>query len=344
MPVSTNSAAVLDYLAKLNAHPRDARIEFEESTHIYTVDGDSNYMSVTTWNHHHFPKFDSKKIISQIVNSRKHKTDPEYKYYMMTAEQIEAMWNANRDGASSSGTNMHYDIECYYNQVEVTNDSIEYAYFRKFLEENPHLLPYRTEWMIYHEDLKIAGSVDMVYRNPDGTLLIYDWKRCKEIVKTNAYGSTATTECVRHLPDTNFWHYALQLNTYKTIIEDKYGAKVVGLCLVCLHPDNANGSYQIIEVPFLEKEIAELFDYRRSMLHPQSLKVVPPVGAPVGAPARAPAGASTKPIDSYFIKGPKDPTYTKAPTDPKDPTGPKGSTYKKPAYKPNGLLINLDTL
>jgi hypothetical protein len=196
--------------------------------------------------------------------------------------------------------------------------------------------------MIYHEDLKIAGSVDMVYRNPDGTLLIYDWKRCKEIVKTNAYGSTATTECVRHLPDTNFWHYALQLNTYKTIIEEKYGAKVVGLCLVCLHPDNANGSYQIINVPFLEKEIAELFDYRRTMLHTQGTKVMPPAGVP--------AGASTKPIDSYFIKGPKDPTYTKAPTDPKGskdptytkaPTDPKGA---KPAYKPNGLLINLDTL
>jgi hypothetical protein len=241
---------------------------------------------------------------------------------------------------------MHYDIECYYNQVEVTNDSIEYAYFRKFLEENPHLLPYRTEWMIYHEDLKIAGSVDMVYRNPDGTLLIYDWKRCKEIVKTNAYGSTATTECVRHLPDTNFWHYALQLNTYKTIIEEKYGAKVVGLCLVCLHPDNANGSYQIIEVPFLEKEIAELFDYRRSMVTtgPQGAKVMPPAGPPAGVPAGAPAGVpagakvSTKPIDSYFIKAPTDPKGSK------DTTYTKAPTYKKPAYKPNGLLINLDTL
>jgi len=130
------------------------------------------------------------------------------------------------------------------------------------------------------------------------------------------------------LPDTNFWHYALQLNTYKTIIEEKYGAKVVGLCLVCLHPDNANGSYQIIEVPFLEKEISELFDYRRTMVSTQGTKVVPPAGAPAGAPA----GVSTKPIDSYFTKAPTGPTYTKAPKGP------------KPGYKPNGLLINLDTL
>jgi hypothetical protein len=104
----------------------------------------------------------------------------------------------------------------------------------------------------------------MIYENPDGTLLIYDWKRCKEIIKENAYGSTATTECIQHLPDTNFWHYALQLNTYKTIIEEKYGKKVVGLCLVCLHPNNAD--YQLIEVPFMEKELVDLFEYRREML------------------------------------------------------------------------------
>jgi hypothetical protein len=195
----------------------------------------------------------------------------------------------------------------------VSNDSIEYTYFRQFLDENPHLLPYRTEWMIYHEDLKIAGSVDMVYRNPDGTLLIYDWKRCKEIVKENAYGTTATTACVRHLPDTNFWHYALQLNTYKTIIEDKYGAKVVGLCLVCLHPDNANGTYQIIEVPFLEKEIADLFEYRRTMLLPKK--------------------AETKGLNA----GPKcTSTLVEKPSTGKPPSG-----GPKQGYKPKGLMIDL---
>jgi len=104
-------------------------------------------------------------------------------------------------------------------------------------------------------------------------LLIYDWKRCKEIVKENAYGSTATTECIRHLPDTNFWHYALQLNTYKTIIEEKYGKKVVGLCLVCLHPNNAD--YQLIEVPFMEKELVDLFEYRKEMVVKQALNAKP---------------------------------------------------------------------
>ena len=260
----------LDYLKEKNRHPRDEFIQFEESTHVYTVHGDKSFMSVTTWNHHHFSKFDADKIIKQILSSRKHKDDPEYKYYQMTAGQIMDMWNANRDSASSSGTNMHYDIECFYNQMEVSNDSVEFQYFRNFLRENPHLCAYRTEWTIYHEELKIAGSVDMVYENPDGTLLIYDWKRCKEIVKENSFGSYALTNCIRHLPDTNFWHYSLQLNTYKTILEQKYGKKVVGLCLVCLHPNNDD--YQLIEVPFLEKEMEDLFEYRKEMLTTSFIK------------------------------------------------------------------------
>jgi hypothetical protein len=83
-------------------------------------------------------------------------------------------------------------------------------------------------------------------------------------VKENLYGAKALTACIRHLDDTNFWHYALQLNTYKAIIEEKYGRKVVGLCLVCLHPNNAD--YQLIPVPFLEKEMVDLFTYRKQML------------------------------------------------------------------------------
>jgi hypothetical protein len=262
------------YLAQVNAHSRDQFIQFDEPTHIYTVHGDSTFTSVTTWNHGHFPKFNANKIIENIVSSRKYKEDPTYKYYMMSPADIKASWDKNRDQAAGSGTNMHFDIECYYNQLPVENTSIEYTYFQNFLRDHPELIPYRTEWMVYHEELKIAGSIDMVYRNPDGTLLIYDWKRCRDIIKENAYGETAVTQCIKHLPDTNFWHYTLQLNTYKAIIEEKYGMRVVGLCLVCLHPDNNNSNYKLIEVPVISKEIMDLFAYRRELLAEKPAKKI----------------------------------------------------------------------
>jgi len=115
--------------------------------------------------------------------------------------------------------------------------------------------------MIYDKELKLAGSIDMIFENEDGNLEIYDWKRCKEIKKDNAWGK-AKTPCINHLPDTNFWHYSLQLNTYKAIIEKNYGKKVVNMCLVCLHPDNKNNDFLRFEVPDLSSEIKALFEYK----------------------------------------------------------------------------------
>ena len=253
------------YLANLNPHERDSHILFDEGPHVYTIDGDSDFMSVTTWNHSHFPHFDADKIITNMMNSKKWSQS---KYYGQTRQEIKAGWNKNGQEASKAGTKMHYDIECFYNEedVEVEEDCVEWKYFEKFEEEiGQNLEPYRTEWMIWDKELKFAGSIDMIFRNPDGTLLIYDWKRCKNIKKDNRWQG-ATTDCISHLPDTNYWHYSLQLNTYKYLLEKNYGEKVVGMYLVCLHPNNANKSYIKIEVPDLGEEIKDLMSLRKTML------------------------------------------------------------------------------
>ena len=111
-----------------------------------------------------------------------------------------------------------------------------------------------------------SGSIDMIFENPDGSLQIYDWKRCKEISYDNNFGQSAITPCIKHLPDTNFWHYSLQLNVYKRILEVKYGKKVTALFLVCLHPDSPYKTYDRISVPILEKEIDDLFEVRKKQI------------------------------------------------------------------------------
>ena len=161
---------------------------------------------------------------------------------------------------------MHYDIECYYNECPQQNDSIEYEYFTRFREKFSELKPYRTEWMVYHEELRLAGSIDMIYINPDGSLLIYDWKRSKGIEKAPRFNKFAKTECINHLPDTNYWHYCLQLNVYKAILEEKYQQKVSEMYLVCLHPNNKNNSFQRIKVVDLSDEVKQLFQYRKKQL------------------------------------------------------------------------------
>ena len=251
------------YLATKNTHERDKFISFDEGPHIYTVKGEKGYTSVTTWNHQHFSQFDSTKIINNIVKSPKMK-DPAYKYYGMTAQDIIQSWDTNRDNAARAGTQTHYNIECYYNGMEVNDDSIEYKYFQQFARDHPHLEAYRTEWCVFYEEVKISGSIDMVFKNTNtGEYVIYDWKRSKGIEYESYGGKTAITPCISHLPDSNFWHYSLQLNVYRKILQDKYGLAITELALVVLHPDNQSKTYEVVKVPMLDKEMGDLWAYRK---------------------------------------------------------------------------------
>ena len=266
-------------LSKQNAHPRDDNILFFEDGHKYTIkcDPNSKYTSVTTWNHTHFSHFDADAVITNIMKGRNWKEG--HKYWGLTKEEIKKMWNDNGAAASGAGTKMHYDIECFMNNESLEKgythkelllnnskpiDCKEWQYFLNFAKEFPHLKPYRTEWLVFNEDLKLAGSIDMVYENDDGSLSIYDWKRVKDITMVTQFNKYATTECISHFPDSNFWHYTLQLNTYKAIIEAKYDKKVVDLFLVRLHPDS--DEYELINVPVITKDITNLFNERLDII------------------------------------------------------------------------------
>jgi hypothetical protein len=268
-------------LSQINKHPRDDNIVFHEPTHKYTVltDLSSQYTSVTTWIHSLFPHFDADGIISKMCKGPNWK--PGHKYWGLTPEQIKQQWSDNAASVSGAGTDMHFGIECFMNNEDLSypythqellaydldeSDPLsatkEWSYFLDYLKDLPHLKPYRTEWIVYEEDLKLSGSIDMVYENPDGTLSIYDWKRAKDITRRNPFYKFACNPCISDMPDTNYWHYALQLNVYKGILESKYGKKVAELFLVRLHP-NAE-SYELICLPDLSKEVAKLFAERRN--------------------------------------------------------------------------------
>ena len=110
--------------------------------------------------------------------------------------------------------------------------------------------------------MRLSGSIDMVFEAPDGTLVIYDWKRCKKIEKRNTYKkfSINPERSLARIPDTNFWHYSLQLNIYKALLEKNYNKKVSGMFLVCLHPDNFNNSFLRYEVGDLSNAVETLFE------------------------------------------------------------------------------------
>jgi hypothetical protein len=294
MPLSIGEGGSLEWqrLARVNEHPRDLRIQFNEEEHSYAIDGvKTGWSSCTQFLHNFFGHFDPDEVIAKMMkNPAKWR---ESKYYGMTPEEIKAKWAASGEEASTAGTRMHLDIEYFYNSshfeelwlakkkagtlaiapadfdksvAAMKKDdnwepklSPEWTMFQNYQEKiGSKMIPFRTEWLVFNERIKVAGSIDMLYMKKDGTYAIYDWKRSKEIKTENRYQSGLGP--VMHLPDTNYWHYSLQLNVYRMILKEKYDMDVNELALVILHPNNP--TFQVIKVNIMEEEINAMFDTR----------------------------------------------------------------------------------
>lgn len=295
MPQSiTDGALAWQRLAVVNWHPRDDRIQFEEETHTYTIDGArKGWTSCTGFLHNFFGHFDADACIAKMMKSPKWYAS---KYYGMTAEQIKEMWAAKGKASSEAGTRMHLDIEHFYNAMPyklvkdckrtklaaskcgwtmeegwagmavdewTPAEGPEWNYFLDYQSRHgSQFTPFRTEWLVFDEEHKVAGSIDMVYMKPDGTLAIYDWKRIEELKTENKWQSGLGP--VSHLPDTNYWHYTLQLNVYRYMIQKHYGYKVTDLALVVLHPNNS--SWRVARLNVLEDEVVEMMMSRARAL------------------------------------------------------------------------------
>lgn len=257
-------------LEESNPHTLDDRLSFKEEGHIYFWDGDDikdiGGTSSTTFIKKFFTPFNPQHCIRSITRSRKYLTDPTYKYYKKTNQEILDMWAQNRDEAADAGTRFHLDIELSYNGIDVENDTKEWGQFQKFESlRDKEMKPFRTEWMIYDTELRLAGSMDMVFKNADGTYSIYDWKRSKAIkIKDSKKGNFP----LEHVSDCNFMHYSLQLNLYKYILEKNYGVQISSLVLVVCHP--LQNGFRKIVCPEMQEEIKDMLDLRRLSLFKHS--------------------------------------------------------------------------
>lgn len=286
----------LFFLAKKHPHKRDEAIQRETRTikqptktdyttntpdntstptppntyQVWTIHGDAYYKGVTSYVASLFHEFDADAVIDKMMASPKWSQSP---YFGMTKEEIKKTWEDKGKKASEDGTKMHYGIECFYNEEDITEDtdfqdvlsSEEYQQFlafQKTIVEPSGLKPFRTEWLVYHEEIKFKGIIDMVYENEDGSLSIYDWKRVKDLTKHNRWQSAK--EPITHIPDSNYWHYCLQLNIYKRMLEDKYDKKVKEMYLVCMYPGQE--TYKRIQVISMPDEIDTLFEERKGYL------------------------------------------------------------------------------
>jgi ATP-dependent exoDNAse (exonuclease V) beta subunit len=197
------------------------------------------------------------------------------KYPDKTPSDVKNEWSETGKTAARLGTLLHQHIEDFYNNgakdVELKQDSDGevYSEFNQFLSFHSthissvssqlNLQLHRTEWRIFDEESGLAGSIDCIFKDSNGDLHLYDWKRIKELVKTNKWKKFGLHP-ISDLADINYIHYCLQLNLYKYILEKCYDVKVRSMNIVAFRSD----SYEVCEIPDMKDRIMDMLTASRA--------------------------------------------------------------------------------
>lgn len=215
--------------------PHDSQrpeIVFDEATHTYAdkrnTSGTADYTSVTTLIEKFFPFFDEEAYIEKFMKESG-KTREEVLRKMLEP--------------SERGTDMHQQIEYFLKGKPHREDFKEFQMFLKFHDEQilkRGLEFYDAEKIVTLPQYGIAGTVDALFRKPDGSFVMVDWKRSKHLIidgYPKKYGVGRGLSILSHLDNSSYYHYELQQSFYKYILENEYGMKISSMILCVLHPD-----------------------------------------------------------------------------------------------------------
>ena len=240
-------------------HPSGIEIEFFEDTHKYvsTINGkEITYISGTGFLHQFFPEFDPTGVITERCAKKEG----------LTVEQIKEKWAAKGRESCRLGTRLHEvceDIELGRDLRNTPEDDVEKARFANGIKMakafRVKLDILGVEKIVFDPELKIAGTIDLFAQSrKDKSYVIIDHKTNAEIERANdnPYNKFCLAP-VEHLPDTSFYHYALQLNLYAYLLKrNKYVPKDSKFKFYLDHvtADKAD----LIELPALESDIKEM--------------------------------------------------------------------------------------
>lgn len=235
--------------------PSGKRVALKDGAY-YDGEGEKMRHRVTTLVESSFPAFDAKTAAARCAGKRK--------YRGMTPQEVEQLWKNKGSEASSRGTALHAAIE-----RALLGESLEHArsgvhserewsqVLDFFSRLSPRLRTFRTEWAICDPQHSVAGTVDYVSQNEDGSLDLYDWKRSDKVDPgAFSWGQVGTRPQTVSLPDTKYSKYSLQLSFYAAILEKNYGARVRSCWIVQFHPDIRG--YRLHKALDLRREALEI--------------------------------------------------------------------------------------
>jgi hypothetical protein len=186
--------------------PIFTHIHKDEATHTYTTADGQQLANVSGIVKSLEKPFDSDYWAQ--VNASKRGT---------TAEVVKAEWEAAQTLALHRGIRFH-DFACRTLQGETLAAATpEMAAFVKwyFAQSESGLKVVTAEWVIGDSTLGIAGTIDALFMNEEGDLMVYDWKSGKKFYTYSRYPLLYPFD---DIPNCEFHRYSLQVSLYRLIL------------------------------------------------------------------------------------------------------------------------------
>lgn len=243
-------------------------IDFHEEEHFYTINDYRFNCSVTQLIETYAQEFDSDGISQMVANKRG-----------ISQKEVLDEWKKENEFSCIKGSCIHlkaqslwmgtnYEID--YNTIDDTIDKDrlkkEYDIMSKQATDfyNDYKDMYdmiQDEFIVWSKEFDIAGSIDgIMYNKNTQQCCILDFKSNKDLQFKSKYRKKMKVP-LHELDDVNGQHYYIQLSIYKYLIEKYTNIKVDELFIVYF---NINADrYEIIEIPYLKKEVEEILENRR---------------------------------------------------------------------------------
>ena len=255
--------------AKKNLIDTFKDFKFFEKDHHYEFKGKLVGISVTSLISQYENEFDKYNIAGMVATRDK-----------KDITQVLKEWQYKADFACRKGSTCHEFAQTRWSKepyvLDKFDESEEYLnavlkiqkqavnFYEDYKEIFEHIA---DELIIGSEEFDIASAVDHLFYNKlTGDLVLVDYKTNSILKGYNDDGKNTKYAKkmkvpLNHIKDITLNHYYLQLSIYKYLIEKYTSLKVDEMFIVYFTENNDN--YEIIEIPYLEKEVKQILENRR---------------------------------------------------------------------------------
>lgn len=182
-----------------------------KESHTYSDSSGKEYTSVSKVLSKIKPKFDVEQRAMDYSLKKK-----------MPYDDVLKLWEEKKTTGLDYGTEVHENVENYFINSKINNERYEEVVkeiYNKVYDTNGH-----NELICFDKENSICGTSDYVvfYNN---SFDISDFKTNKKFNFMNQYDDKFLLDPVSHLPNAEYFIYALQLSFYARMIENLTGLK-----------------------------------------------------------------------------------------------------------------------